>query len=330
MGTVHRRFRNASRGAVLGCAGWALWGVLAAAGAAQAQEIKAPAHRAEARAAEAERERAGEPEAERFPRRPWQMPAITVTDEPLPELREEEPIGSYGQPRWTARRRFPTTRIYVTPEGVIELEFWFTVADDGRKGREREIESQLELNMGLGNRLQLDLYLVFGQEGSDGALDVTENKIELRYALADWGEIWGNPTLYYEYVVRHEGHDKHELKLLLGGQLAPGWHAGLNLVYEIEVGGDKEQEFKLTSGIARTLIDSVLSLGIEFEAELKDTRHDRGDFVTELLIGPSLSWSPIPPANILVTPLFGIELDDSRAVTEDFFYEVTTVVGWTF
>ena len=28
-------------------------------------------------------------------------------------LHEEERIGSYGQPRWTAHRRFPTTRVYV-------------------------------------------------------------------------------------------------------------------------------------------------------------------------------------------------------------------------
>jgi|GEM_PF-3544497 len=38
---------------------------------------------------------------------------------------EEEKIGSYGQPRWIAHRRFPATGVFVRPECEIETEQWF-------------------------------------------------------------------------------------------------------------------------------------------------------------------------------------------------------------
>jgi len=49
---------------------------------------------------------------------------VTVEGERVPELFEEQRIGSYQQPRWTATRRFPTTRVYVVPEGKVEFEYW--------------------------------------------------------------------------------------------------------------------------------------------------------------------------------------------------------------
>ena len=58
--------------------------------------------------------------------------------------------------------------------------------------------------------------------------------VELRWALADWGKIWGNPTLYaeYKFADEHWGPDVYEFKLLLGDQFAPRWHWGVNFVWE--------------------------------------------------------------------------------------------------
>src|SRR5262245_17120649 len=56
--------------------------------------------------------------------RSWELPPVTVVGESPSSLREEERIGPYGQPRWTAARRFPTTRVYVIPEGKVEVEGW--------------------------------------------------------------------------------------------------------------------------------------------------------------------------------------------------------------
>ena len=38
------------------------------------------------------------------PRASYELPAVEVVGEPVPTLREEQRIGPYAQPRWTARR----------------------------------------------------------------------------------------------------------------------------------------------------------------------------------------------------------------------------------
>src|SRR5258705_9911513 len=55
--------------------------------------------------------------------RTFELPAVTVVGEKQSELREEDRVGSYGQPRWTATRLFPGTRVYVVPEGKLEFEY---------------------------------------------------------------------------------------------------------------------------------------------------------------------------------------------------------------
>lgn len=249
----------------------------------------------------------------------WEMPPTIVRAFREGQLREEDRIGSYGQPRWTAKRLFPTTRVYVVPEGKVEFEWW-TRAKVPEEGP-TEVETQYELEFGLPHRFQLDLYYVTSKTGSEGELDASEQKYELRYALADWGELWMNPTLYFEYVERDAESDKVEYKLLLGEELGEGWHFGSNLVLEHELGGAGENEYELTAGVARTGIDEKLSLGAELKAALVDTHADRGDFEESLEIGPSLRYQPLPRMHIDIAPLIGIG-GDSRAA------DIFLVVGW--
>ena len=253
------------------------------------------------------------------PTHSWEVPATIVTGKPLSQFVEEDPIGPYGQPRWTARRLFPTTRIYVIPPGQMEFEFWTRVKTP-REGPST-VEHQFEVEFGLPHRFQLDLYAVTEKTGSQGELDLTEEKFEIRYALADWGELWLNPTAYFEYVERNAESDKIEAKLLLGEEIAEGWHFGSNLVYEHELGGELENEYELTLGVARTIIDQRFSLGAEVKAALVDTHADRGDFAQELEIGPSLQYRPLPHMHIDFAPLIGIG-HDSRAA------DLFLVVGW--
>lgn len=132
--------------------------------------------------------------------RSFEMPPTVVRAFREGALREEDRIGSHGQPRWTAKRLFPTTRVYVVPEGKVEFEYW-TRAKVPEEGK-TEVETQYELEFGLPHRFQLDLYYVTSKTGSEGELDLAEQKYELRYAFADWGELWMNPTAYFEYVSR--------------------------------------------------------------------------------------------------------------------------------
>jgi hypothetical protein len=61
--------------------------------------------------------------------------------------------------------------------------------------------------------------------------------VELRYALANWGKIPLNPTLYGEWSFNDNAPDVWELKLLLGQTFAHRWNWAANLTYEHENGG---------------------------------------------------------------------------------------------
>lgn len=279
-----------------------------------AQQVN-PAHSAESSAS-------GQQESAITTRlRSWEMPPTVVRATPG-ALREEDLIGSYGQPRWTARRLFPTTRVYVRPAGDFEIEHWTRVKVP-RDGGSTTVETMYELEIGLPGRFQLDLYHVTAKSGREGELDTAEQKYELRHALADWGEIWMNPTVYFEYVSRDAEVDKVEYKLLLGDELAEGWHFGSNLVLEHELGGPGENEYGLTMGLARTVVDETLSLGAEVKAAILDVSDDRGEYTEELEVGPSLRWMPLPQVHIDFAPLFGIG-PDSRSM------DIFVVLGWEF
>jgi hypothetical protein len=264
-----------------------------------------------------------------YPVRPWELPPIQIEGKARPTLEEEERIGPYGQPRWTANRRFPTTRVYVIPAGMMQFEWWLRYqAPLGALNSERKMRTQFEFEMGLGHRFQLDLYLVLEQEGPEGALLVDQEKIELRYALADWGRLWGNPTLYAEYAHHNAGPDSVELKLLLGDQLAPRWHWGANVVFERQLGGPRSHELALTGGLGYTIYDQLLSMGLEGKVAFVDRTGNRFDFTEkQYLFGPSLLLVAIAPARILFTPLFGAVTENgtTRGALESYL-----IASWVF
>jgi len=252
--------------------------------------------------------------------RSWELPETVIVGEPAADYFEEQRVGSYGQPRWTTKRLFPTTRIYVVPEGKVEAEYWTRVKTP-REGK-TSVEHQYELEIGLPNRFQLDFYYTTEKTGSEGDVHPSQS-VELRYALADWGVIPLNPTLYFEWVERDEEPNKYEAKLLLGDEWSPGWHWGSNLVFEHEVSGALENEYGITLGVSHTLIDGKLALGAEIKGALVDEHSDRGGFAEELELGPSLRWQPVPAMHLDFAPLFGIGSDSARS---DVFF----VLGWEF
>ena len=245
----------------------------------------------------------------------WQLPEIVVSGRAPAALREEGRIGSYGQPRWTATRRFPTTRVYVVPEGKLEIEYWLraTFKRDGTTA----YRSLYEAEIGLPHRFQFDIYLrtdeVRGGE-HDGAV-YQSAQLELRYALADWGRIPGNPTLYLEWIRHDERNepDQIEPKLLLGGDICPHWHWGLNFVGEFQTGGDLEREYSLRSGVSYTVRDSLLAIGAECQASFTDTEETRGTVEDSIVLGPSVQYHPFPQMTMNFAPLFGVTEDSPTA-----------------
>lgn len=258
-----------------------------------------------------------QPESQRL--RSWELPPVTVVGEKPAELREDQRVGSYGQPRWTATRRFPNTRVYVIPEHTYAVEYWLRSTFD-RNGV-TEFRHLYEFEIGLPYRFQLDLYYRGDQTTDSKYLNGAQ--IEMRWALADWGKIPLNPTIYLEYAPLEDRPDKVEGRLLLGDDLAPGWHWGVNLNGEFETGGNREYEYQVSGGISYTLIDMKLDVGAEGKILLTDQHDHRGDFVDQYLVGPSIQWRPVPNMSVNLAPLVGIGVNSP-------YVEATLNVGWEF
>jgi hypothetical protein len=273
----------------------------------------------------------------------WQQPPVyETTVEGKPVAKEDQLIGSYKQPRWTGRRRFPTTRVYVRPAGVAQFEYWFDLRrpfsyTDKVKPADFDprIRTQYEFEFGIGHRLQVDFYLRTQQSldtgnGQRGPSEVNEEKAELRWALANWGVIWGNPTLYFEYA-HGDGNEALETKILLGGDYSELTHWGLNVGLEHAFSPSEayHNEWLLTYGIARGIVDSEFSLGAEVQLELDEAGHGPTDY--DLLAGPSIQWHPIPEFHLDLVALVGahmLKVGDSFETVPQIHPLV--VAGWEF
>jgi hypothetical protein len=237
-------------------------------------------------------------------------------------LGEEALIGESKRPEWTSRRRFSTTRVYIQQEpGQISLEQWWRIRTyEDATTRQRFTE---EMEIGLPNRMQLDLYYDWTHQG--GRTHNEDFAVELRWALADWDVIPLNPTLYAEYTATDgaQGPDLVEFKVLLGEDFAPRWHWGMNLVFERELDRDLNNEFAITQGISYTIIDQVLSAGVEMQFKYENTYSTRDDGEHKFQIGPSIQWSPSRNTWVNLVGLVGCTEDSPS-------FEGFVIVGHNF
>lgn len=264
--------------------------------------------------------------------RTWELPPVSVNGQTGSVLREEERVGPADQPRWTTDRRFPRVRIYTIPDGDRELEYWTRV--DVPKDGQSEIQHFFEFEMGLPYRLQFDTYLILRSgdpDGDGGHKDQTyvDGQFEMRWALADWGVLPGNPTLYGEYVWREALADKVEGKLLFGDELAPRWHWGVNFVVEDELSSEDEapgehcsNEYSVTAGLSYSLLDEKLSIGVEAEDAYTNFQDHRDRFENEIFVGPSIQYRPSRYTHINLLPLIGVRGDEAAKIFLN--------VGWEF
>ena len=238
-------------------------------------------------------------------------------------LKEEQAVGITGRPEWTGARRFPGTRVYIQKEpGEVGVESWWRF----KKKRNGKVANRLleEIEIGLPYRMQLDLYTNFEGTGS-GDFHFQSFNIELRWALANWGEIWGNPAIYgeYKFADNQWGPDVYEFKLLFGDQLAPQWHWGVNFVWEAETGGDREQEFQVTGGLSYTVLDGKFGVGLEAFYNHDTVKGERGDAANIFAIGPSVQWRINDHLHVDLNWMFGTNNDSERHIAY-------LVVGYDF
>lgn len=251
---------------------------------------------------------------------------VTVTGS---GLGEEQPVGSYGQPEWTTRRRFGDVDVYVQPAWQLEVTASWIYKDpleaEGEDGKDEALNRfRQEFELGLPYRFQVDAELT--EDVVDGEADFDSVGFELRWALADWGEIFGNPTLYAEYELANAASDEVELKAAVGDAVVPGLYTALNFFYDTKLDGGGEHEISVANAWSYSIIDRVLSLGGELrvtfehpgdeegardEAEMDDgdvAERDREEegYETLVAIGPSLQWRITDDLSLVVEPLFGV------------------------
>lgn len=261
---------------------------------------------------------------------PPKVPTTTVTEPHV--YGDDQKVGPYRQPEWTETRHFPGTRVFVAPPSAT-FEWWLenkTPFDGG----EMRWRSMWEMSFGLGHRLQLDFYLRTEQFGEKPAYLESE-RVELRYAFADWGKIPGNPTLYLEWIRQETGPMRGEVKLLFGGDLTDRLYWGFNLFFERDLyGAAQGQEYGLNAGISYALLERTLSLGAEVQVELEDAKRHHGDPDSiEVLLGPSVVWHPVKHAHVLLVWFVGPAFErgsPTESRNGHSLMQPTLVAGWRF
>ena len=229
---------------------------------------------------------------------------VRVTAAAPQRLSQQTLVGPNQQPEWTTTRTFGASRVYVRPPGTMAIvNFWTPEFNDG----ENEHAFRHEIEIGLPYRFQLDLYQNWGIQ--DGKSSYKGSSVELRYALAKWGKIPLNPTLYGEWNFNDNAPDVWELKLLLGETFANRWNWAANFTFEQETGGEREREIALSSALTYPVVDPTLNVGVEMLWERKTEKESRSNPKSEFLIGPSINVHPTRWSFVTVAPLFGATED---------------------
>ena len=254
-----------------------------------------------------------------------------------------EQVGSaYGAPRAFSRSRFSNlTNAYVLPPWT----FYFGEIYEGdafRHGPPDHLFTQ-EIELGLPYRFGVAAEANFERfNGGGGASSVS---VEGRYALADWGKIPLNPTLFAEYKfgvgpIRHEEGpapppgeeeeagppqrpDAYEVRLLLADEFFKRYEWAMNWFFEKENTGDRGREW----GFAQSAVTPILlpreqlKVGVEMEYKNFTVKDTRGDPQHTFVIGPTAAFRTTHNTRFDVSTLFGCT-DDSPRV------QVFAVFSW--
>lgn len=236
-----------------------------------------------------------------------------------------EPAPRDGQPEWTAARPFAESDVYVLPKGVSA--FIFSLRPTRPASGATATESAYRADFGLPARFQLGVHATGRAEGRDEAIgNIDAQALEMRWAFAEWGRVWGNPTVEIGWTEASRGPDVATVKLLVGGGRANGWRWGGNAIWAQQAGAEREIERGVTAAAAYAA-GRFVSVGAEARVALTDRLVAGGGSRTamshEFLAGPSLQFRPVRRLFIDLAPLFGGTVDSSRSRT-------TILAGWQF
>jgi hypothetical protein len=276
-----------------------------------------------------------------WPALPHSLHAQTAADEIVVT---GDDIGSaYGAPGGFSRTRFaPLTTAYVLPPWTFYVGTVYE-GDAFRHGPPDHLFTE-EVEMGLPYRFGVAAESTFERfNGGGGASSVS---LEARYALADWGKIPLNPTIFAEYKfgvgpIRHEEGpppppgqeeeeagppqrpDAYEFRLLLADEFFHRYEWAMNWFFEKENTGDRGREW----GFAQSAVTPILlpreqlKVGLEMEYKNFTVKDTRGDPQHTFVIGPTVAFRTTHNTRFDVSTLFGCT-DDSPRV------QVFAVFSW--
>ena len=149
--------------------------------------------------------------------------------------------------------------------------------------------------------------------------------MELRYALADWGKIPFNPTIYVEYAFTNHKYngDTLETKLLFGDDIGKRVHWGLNVSFESELSHELGKTLIIAGGVGFTVIDQTLNAGVEMQFDRDTVAGQRSNPNVEFEVGPSFQWRITKNSHLDLVGLFGCTHQGPR-------FEGFLVFGWDF
>jgi hypothetical protein len=240
-------------------------------------------------------------------------------------------IGSaYGAPGGFSRTRFsPLTTAYVLPPWTFYVGSIYQ-GDAFRHGPPDHLFTE-EVEMGLPYRFGIAVESTFERFNGGGGPSTVS--VEGRYALANWGKIPLNPTLFVEYKfgvgpIRHEEAppppgggeseagppqrpDAYELRLLLAEEFGGRFEWAMNGFFEKENTGDRGREW----GFAQSLVTPILlpreqlKVGVEMLYKNFTVKDTRGDPMHTFVIGPTLAFRTTKNTRFDVSTLFGCTED---------------------
>jgi hypothetical protein len=233
-------------------------------------------------------------------------------------------------PSDTQIREFTQTRMWVLDPGRYTVEQWWTGQLGGQVNGPAADHSffQSEIEMGVAPHIQVDIYLNLEMVQNDTGggppfgpglhlADHTGVAAEVRYALPSyWGEVFMNPTLYFEVASQYYNSPRAEFRLLLGGELfTPKLLGAANLLYEQNIfwgpTNTVDMEVGADLGANYDLVDGVVRVGAEMQTG--GDMHGTRTLQPVLYIGPSVILKTKNNAfKILTTMLFGTQPYDAK------------------
>jgi hypothetical protein len=224
------------------------------------------------------------------------------------------------------RPLFGETDVYLLPKGVSAFAVRLRPTTPAGGGS-ASTETAYRVQFGLPAHFQLGLHATGRTAGGEGVVgNIDAQTLEVRWAVAGWGRVWGNPTVHAEWREASRDADAATLKLLLGGGMGGGWQWGSNVAWTQEAGGARAIERAWTLGVGHET-GRFVSVGAEtrlaFIDRLSADGRARTAVTRELLAGPSIQIRPLRRLFIDVAPLFGATTISPRSRT-------TLLAGWQF